>query len=36
MEEEPTKIYGNNILIKICGKKYIIGYKEDYLIVFSY
>ena len=33
MEEEPTKIYGNNILIKICGKKYIIGYKEDYLLV---
>ena len=30
---EKTKSYGNNITITLCNKKYIIGIKDDYLLV---
>ena len=30
-----TKQYGNNFILNLCNKKYVIGYKHDYLIVFE-
>ena len=30
-----TKPYGNNFILNLCNKKYVIGYKHDYLVVFE-